>query len=321
MSETLDLAQINTGLATFHLPEAHPEQKTVVVMGPARSGTTMIAQMLATLGIYLGERDVNLFEDIPIRRAIRERRLAHLEQVLRARDAEHDLWGWKYPETVEVLQFIREKARNPYFIFTFRDPLATSLRNKISGDPQLDLFGAMRDAMNYMDSMTREIQASLVPSLLISYEKALIKPNAVVDAICSFLELDVSEARRLDAVDQVNPGNNRYLLAKQSKRFRGNIDGINWSVIWGWAYDAQDRCNVEIELRVNGETVHREKPVRPRKDIARLLGEEEVRCGFRIDMESFLKKGQRNRVEVLIAHNQFPLINSPKFLHPESDAD
>ena len=307
----------NSGLAIVNPPEFFPEDKTIVVMGPARSGTTMVAQILVTLGLYMGECDVNLYEDIPIRRAIRERNMKQFRKVVSERNKSYQTWGWKYPESVEVLEEIRKTVRNPFFIFTFRDPLATSLRNLISGNPDLDLLKTMQDALNYMTAMTSQIAQTKVPCLPVSYEKALSKPRKLVEKISEFLDFPIQEPHILDAVDQVNPTNNRYLMADQSKRYRGRLDGVNWNQAWGWAFDAEAKESLEVVLKINDKAIYTGKPERYRKGLHE-MGFGDGKCGFQISIKEHLIPGHRNRIEAYIAKNSFPLFGSPQFLHPTS---
>ena len=58
---------INYGTTTINKPDIKQDQKTIVIFGVARSGTSMVAAVLDTLGIFLGDKkDDIFFEDIQI---------------------------------------------------------------------------------------------------------------------------------------------------------------------------------------------------------------------------------------------------------------
>ena len=97
--------QSNPGIIIFRTSENPTEaQKTIVITGPSRSGTTMMAQIVKTLGIHLGDAvDVNLLEDIEIRNASKSGDVESMKRILSERNDANPIWGWKYPGSLEHL--------------------------------------------------------------------------------------------------------------------------------------------------------------------------------------------------------------------------
>src|SRR5690242_11463490 len=135
---------------------------TIIVVGLPRSGTSMVASVLKTLGVFMGRVIDNVvFEDHEMADAIepgKERRLADL---IAARNAQHRIWGFKRPEAYKQLPRICVTCRNPRVIVTFRDILAISLRNNIS--MQLDPIQWLPRLAREYDALASTIKRLSVP--------------------------------------------------------------------------------------------------------------------------------------------------------------
>jgi hypothetical protein len=133
--------------------------KTVLVLGPCRSGTSMLAGVLSTLGIHMGEKEslrrfrhlnqYGCYEDDDLVDLVRRIVIAtgcHLtwfgfpspsrvvEQKARfdreirqlVQSKQQDLWGWKFPWTAAVAPLLHSYLTNPYYIVMRRDPSSTA---------------------------------------------------------------------------------------------------------------------------------------------------------------------------------------------------
>ena len=56
-----------------------------------------------------------------------------LALAIQTRNSAFGTWGFKVPSAIGLAKLLLKMLRNPYFIFVFRDPLATSIRE----NPQL----------------------------------------------------------------------------------------------------------------------------------------------------------------------------------------
>lgn len=221
------------------------EQKTVIVLGMHRSGTSMTAGILKELGVSMGDRlypasewnPKGHYEDLdflqlnnrilkaagghylrpPARADVRERGLAFQEQIgstIRAKQA--PLWGWKEPRTCLTIELYLPYLNNPYFIVCHRDAraVAASLKRRDG----LTIGYGLRLAREYtarIEAFFRENPG--LRRLDLDYQEALDDPEAFVRRIADFLGLAVDEARFRNAVAMVLP---RRRLAEISGEFR-----------------------------------------------------------------------------------------------------
>lgn len=136
------------------------EDKTVVVMGAFRGGTTMVAAAVHSLGVPMRQReptpdevnDYDNWEDREMQKLLwnagkllpvlspdrypaaiamdkaRKEMNAKLPELLQIIDRRRELgtWGWKFPFTALWLLEtpLLQKLTNPHLIVVFRDPLA-----------------------------------------------------------------------------------------------------------------------------------------------------------------------------------------------------
>ena len=111
-------------------------QKTFIIFGIPRGGTTMIARVAEQLGVGMGSGLPSNYEDDEFNYdkmsdALKEDPKLMARALLRAinrRNGRHDVWGWKYPRAHLYLPLIIKQVRNPHLICVLRDPVASSLR-------------------------------------------------------------------------------------------------------------------------------------------------------------------------------------------------
>ena len=139
--------------------------KTVVVLGPCRSGSSMLAGVLSCLGVDMGDsvslskwkhlNKYGCYEDedfVDLIRRIVIRAGSHLdwfsfpseEDVLGVqpffdmeikrliKSRQKDLWGWKFPWSGAVMHLLHQYLVNPFYIVLRRDSksVARSIYNK-----------------------------------------------------------------------------------------------------------------------------------------------------------------------------------------------
>ena len=82
-----------------------PNQKTFIVFGVPRGGTTMIARVAEKLGVCMGSDLPSNYEDSEFNfdklsdaiKKDQECLASTLFAAINRRNAMHDVWGWKYP--------------------------------------------------------------------------------------------------------------------------------------------------------------------------------------------------------------------------------
>lgn len=176
----------NTKYRIYNQPEQPPLQKTVIVFGLGRSGTSFIASALDYLGCFMGERaSQGTMEDALLSHAMEAKDDARLRELISDTNDRHDIWGFKRPSSILHINRIEPMFRNPHYIFTHRDFFAIALRNEVSiGRDVLDgLARCMKHAPAIYDLMAKTTK----PSLHLSFEIALTEPVLAAEVIRDFV--------------------------------------------------------------------------------------------------------------------------------------
>jgi hypothetical protein len=186
-------------------PATTPAQRTVVILGQFRGGTSMVAAVVRRLGVFMGHRfdPRNNHEDLDFQHASTVR----VRHLVRFRNEEQDVWGWKYPGTLLTVEEWYRELRNPRFIVVFRDPLAaaqTELRVGEFADPVATLKLKHEHAGRLLQFVERAAAEGL-PMLLVSHERALAAREELVDSIASFLDVAADAHLKRAALEQIDP--------------------------------------------------------------------------------------------------------------------
>jgi hypothetical protein len=214
-------------------PPTADRQKTVVVLGAFRGGTSLVARILKNLGVFMGDefapsdREYETIEDAEFQQLLHRRDLlaraeidagdftageiASLRALINRRDADHDLWGWKYPGSVVwyLHAGIERYLRNPHFVTVFRDPLAV-FQHELDKDRMEPADARKRGGRSFewvglqYRRLIEHVAQSDAPHLLVSYERATTGGEsakaALVDALTEFLLPAADGARRTNGL-------------------------------------------------------------------------------------------------------------------------
>ena len=191
--------------ATVVVPAEDSEQKTVLVLGAYRGGTSMVSCVLHHLGVPMGEdrlRDGS-WEDPTIRELVYLRDFRALSDVILQRNQQL-IWGWKDPATIDVMDDVLPLVRHPHLILVLRDVAAVYQRERAVGTQSVESL------WEYVTSQHQRLMSFLMssphPLLVVSYERAIRDPVAFVSNVISFLSLSTSPELVLQALQTVQPG-------------------------------------------------------------------------------------------------------------------
>ena len=159
-----------------------PAEATYIVLGNPHGGTTLVAGLLRILGVFMGRQlDTWTQEDI----LMRTDNVEQLQSAVESRNAEFKTWGWKCPGSTHYLDSLKSDVRKPRFIVIFRDPYATMLRRVVPEDRDpVELYEEWIDGARKQLSLVKDFDA---PTLFISYEMALKKPEALIEDLSQFV--------------------------------------------------------------------------------------------------------------------------------------
>ncbi|MDA7434018.1 hypothetical protein N8517_00260 [Synechococcus sp. AH-601-L23] len=196
-----------------------PNQKTFIVFGVPRGGTTMIARVAEKLGVCMGSDLPSNYEDSEFNfdklsdaiKKDQECLASTLFAAINRRNAMHDVWGWKYPRAHRYLSLIINQVRNPHLICVMRDPVASSLRplarkRMPKEEKRYSPARIINQHLMYQQKNITLIDEFKRPTFLCSYEKAILDPPGFVADLSSFIDLRKDERSLEEAVQQIQPG-------------------------------------------------------------------------------------------------------------------
>jgi len=183
------------------------EHKTIVVAGVPRGGTTMVAAAVHALGVYMGPKtDLQefTFEDQAMHSPYPLERLERIGE----NNSTHDVWGWKDPGAIHPLKEITYALRNPRVILVFRDMLAS-----VQGERRFDaengidrpIDGLIDDVVDRYATNWDFVKHTQLPTLLVSYERAIQNREYFLDTLVDFIGVPVSDAQRSCALERISP--------------------------------------------------------------------------------------------------------------------
>lgn len=222
---------------------------------------------------------------------------------------------------------------------TFRDPLAVAKRRLVSKDKALvrqlgqEATGAAAASSEQLVGryLLRELlKASFMnarplaflwlnrrPALVVSYEKAVTRPEGFVRGVAEFVGL--ADPRRIDeAAAFVTPSPRVYVMRSSTYaqldpqgRLFGYLDAVEPGHLAGWALMVGDDQPLRLELSVNGQQVAAALADAPHEDVARADPRFRVCSGFQFDPVPGAAWARGDRVEVRVAGSGEHLVNSP----------
>jgi hypothetical protein len=180
-------------------PGTDTNQKTVVIVGVQRGGTSMVAGVARELGVNLGKNLGNNHEDPEFL----SKDLDKIRSVINTRNQAFDTWGWKMPHSSEYLLELLADIRNPFVIVVIRNLLAMAESQMKRSEAKFE--NAFKFSHNRLTQVASIIPELTCPTLLVNYEEAVSTPKKFVDEISSFLFLNPTAEQTTRALDMINP--------------------------------------------------------------------------------------------------------------------
>jgi hypothetical protein len=245
---------LNQGMITHAAPRRGrrraSQEKTLLITGLARSGTSMLAALLEGAGVWLGDHVYQpINEDAEITQILRARDLTRLDALIRRQNAKTPIWGFKMPDLHQFLQHDElGRFRNPHLMVIYRDPVAVAARNALS--EQVDGTEAMIETTAAMHSIAQFVRASGLPFLLLSYEKALLFPQVFIDGALKFCGITLDDEKRAGLRRHVQPNRMQYVLTSK-RAFEGHLEGVRDGRLHGWARHIGNLGPVLLELLID----------------------------------------------------------------------
>lgn len=183
------------------------EFKTVVVIGCGRGGTSAVAGSLHCLGIRMMDRPELNSEDRDIAQAFQRSRFPNgcreVADLIKKRNEEFNMWGWKDPSVDLYLESVFCFLRNPHFIFVLRNPMDVALSHVASKTGSVEV--GMEQAIVRYGRCWEVIKKLSCPTLLVGYERAISKRGEFVAQVVKFLDISPSKKQTVKASSFLNP--------------------------------------------------------------------------------------------------------------------
>ena len=225
-------------------------RKTVVVLGAARSGTSVTAGMLQVLGVDMGSigpskkwNPKGSFEDKDFQRLNRDifrmveeaksywnpptleqimetrtRATPEIQRLVSEKSAGKSVWGWKNPRAILTMELFMPYLTNPCFVTVFRNPLATAKSSVAHHRGGIELFQALKLVNFYTEEMLAFLERHpRLPSVFVSFEDIVADPEKEAERLADFLDLELSEEKRANVYQLVIP-RDRIEAAKEHGR-------------------------------------------------------------------------------------------------------
>lgn len=195
--------------------------RTYVITGNGRGGTSMVAGVAYLLGLELGSGLGG--EDLAFTRVGQgykpqiavepldpnsPGKIELLRNTVEHRNSHHSVWGWKDPSVELYLPEISDLLRNPHLIVVWRDPaaIATALM-AINGLSAADAFALAFENSQRFWSL---VQSLHWPTLMVSYERGRLKPLELAKEMAVFLGLRLTDQIRDNIVRYCSPSGGYY---------------------------------------------------------------------------------------------------------------
>jgi hypothetical protein len=284
------------------------DSATIIVVGLPRSGTSMVASVLKTLGVFMGQQiDNAVFEDREIATAIDSDTVDRFAEIVAARNAAHRIWGFKRPEAYRQLDRLCAACRNPRVIVSFRDILAIALRNKIS--MEMDPLAQLPQLVSQYQALVTAIRRLSAPALLLSYEKSLQFPVETATEIAAFCGVE-ADATLINSASTIIENGNAYYLQVARLQHQGHIGRFANGELRGWAKTYhRDQSRLTVELELDGNVVQTTQADVYRPDVEK-AGIGDGRYGFVFKIADNVDRN--SIVNVRVRDSKVVLTNSGK---------
>ncbi len=254
------------GVERSIIPSQDTKEKTVIVIGTGRGGTSIVAGVLNSLGVFMGDLAcAPVFEDRKLADAYESKNAKLAMDIIYDYNTRFSIWGFKRPNSLFYLPKLIKYTRNPVFIIIFKDILSIGNRESIS--MQTGLLDNMHVALKNYQNILSFIDKYQPKSMLVSAEKILENKVFFIEQVCDFLALQVTQDQILAAENFIEPNPSLYLDSSRITKAEGHVDEIMGSLIRGWARLIHSNTSPLLEVFVNNELVMEVLPNLYRPDL------------------------------------------------------
>jgi hypothetical protein len=156
-----------------------PKQKTVIVFGVGRGGTSAVAGVLRELGVVMPGAHPLKHEWSPVcyhgdGSVDAESTSANLRHANKL----YDIWGWKSPKDAFCFDQFQSYVRNPVLVIIYRNLLDAALSGARYGEFDWEI--CMEDYAAAQAQLSKIIKYNAQPIVVLGYERLVREPAGVI---------------------------------------------------------------------------------------------------------------------------------------------
>ena len=305
----MESSLINNGLQIIGVPQR--ESGPVVVVGVARGGPSMIAGALAKLGVYMGDQaEAPVFEDVLLSNAMEAGNFDLARQISNRYEINHKNWGWKRPSSVEYLNELDDILMPYAYIFIFKDIFSIAKRNTIS---ILEYTLLTMDLANKNYGKCIEFIKNKKPyGLLVSYEKTLANPEALVGYLINVKHLNPTDYEIKSAIEFIRINPEDYLDSSRITKSEGCLDDVSIDSISGWARYIHSKNPAKVEVLLNDVLIGSAIANEFREDLDSIY---ESPCAFNFKWPQGVDICKGDFIRLRVGNDIQDLCNSPMLIN------
>jgi len=280
---------------------------TIVVVGTARGGTSMVAGSMANLGIFMGDQAVPpVFEDVRLSNCFEKQDFDAVQIIAQEYSHQHGLWGWKRPSSIEYLDDVHRALSAPHYIFIYKDIMSIAQRNAIS--MLTDLMPGMELALRQYSRTLEFLRKQPVHAMMVSYEKAMAEPANFVKELVQFCGVQVGEEQLCQAKAFITPNPEQYLDASRITKAQGRLGGLANGQIYGWARLLHSKKPASVDLFMNDKKIGTVVANLPRPDLMERFNQA---CAYNFELPKGIVVNAGDVLRARVVNEVHDLENSP----------
>jgi predicted O-methyltransferase YrrM len=247
------------------MPDKNRDQKTVIVLGNGRSGTSMVAGILQILGVAMDARKrpnpfnpKGDFESIDAHKinckiynlaagknlgdephwnpppyekilAQKDKVKEDIQRFVLEKSKNRRIWGWKNPKTTLTIELFLPYLSNPHFVIVTRNPIKVAQSTARMTKGQADFYKAFRLLNFYNNEMLNFLERHPdLPRLFLAFEDIIEDPIKEAKKLADFLGLELTKEKKVKIKKFVIPKEKIQIEKRKAiiKNFiRGKIFG------------------------------------------------------------------------------------------------
>jgi hypothetical protein len=261
------------------------------------------------MGLFMGEgARAPVYEDTILSQALEKREEEEVRRLVNLYSSKHALWGFKRPSALLHLCEIESLFPAPKYVVVFKDILSVANRNRIS--MRMDVLAGLDRALSDYGRLISFLHKTTRPYMLVSYDKALSNPDKFIDALATFLRLNIVDEQRAQAIEFISPNPKEYIDKSRITKATGRLDVVKQTLVGGWAKYIYRVDPATVVLFINGKEKNQAIANLYRQDLKERGTHPSGHCAFYFDLTN-APLNSSDEVRVKVVDEIRDLENSP----------